>query len=502
MKLLTGALGREGSHESPELGATVPGGEEMHNWKEFKKGVYNYPICFPIPADAPPTVRAEFGSVTYKLKATVVRAGALTSNLVEDTDVIMIATPQDDDMEESENVIVERQWEEQMRYQVALSGKAFPIGGTIPFSVRLMPLAKCKVHRLSACLEEKTDYFALGKKVARHETPKRFFMLFVKQPEKLERIVPLLPIISSDVKAAINSPLAPLALKAAHDNPVPGSFEVDQEDDAVYASLMDPQGPWHLEKDLKVPDCATAIHFSTKHAKTNITVAHVLKVTIRVERGDDDALDAKGRRKQFDIIMCVVCYISVRALLTLFSETPIKILDCRVSSQLNSLPTYALINPLNPSGSPSVCSVHGDRPMAPLLARTTASTSGTYDPLAIAMGGTTRTAGFPSFGDAERGRPPLRQRHTPESVPLVPTHPNARHSGQENEDTLLERNIVYDRLISGQETEMGELPPTYGEAVRTGSRSQSRAGRSPRQSVVGVDEVDSRSGSRSQSRLR
>lgn len=55
----------------------------------------------------------------------------MTPNLVDDTEVTMIATPQEDDMEESENVIVERQWEEQMRYQIALSGKAFPIGGTM-----------------------------------------------------------------------------------------------------------------------------------------------------------------------------------------------------------------------------------------------------------------------------------------------------------------------------------------------------------------------------------
>jgi hypothetical protein len=94
-------------------------------------GVYNYPISFPIPVDSPPTVHAEFGSVVYRLKATVVRVGALTSNLVEDVEVTMIATPQEDDLEESENVIVERQWEEQMRYQIALHGKAFPIGGTM-----------------------------------------------------------------------------------------------------------------------------------------------------------------------------------------------------------------------------------------------------------------------------------------------------------------------------------------------------------------------------------
>jgi hypothetical protein len=94
-------------------------------------GTYNYPISFQVPLDAPPTIHAEFGSVTYKLKATVVRVGALTANLVEEVEVTMIATPQEDDLEESENVIVERQWEEQMRYQIALSGKAFPIGGTM-----------------------------------------------------------------------------------------------------------------------------------------------------------------------------------------------------------------------------------------------------------------------------------------------------------------------------------------------------------------------------------
>lgn len=144
MKALTGAfhLGDDGDGEQDD--------EPVHHWKEFRKGesdrsrvnskrevgltalgTYNYPISFQVPVDAPPTIHAEFGSVIYKLKATVVRVGALTPNLVEEIEVTMIATPQEDDLEESENVIVERQWEEQMRYQIALSGKAFPIGGTM-----------------------------------------------------------------------------------------------------------------------------------------------------------------------------------------------------------------------------------------------------------------------------------------------------------------------------------------------------------------------------------
>jgi hypothetical protein len=45
-------------------------------------------------------------------------------------------------------------------------------------------------------------------------------------------------------------------------------------------------------------------------------------------------------------------------------------------------------------------------------------------------------------------------------------------------DTLLERNIVFDRLMSGQESEQGESPPTYDEALQNRSRSRNPRGRS------------------------
>lgn len=46
-----------------------------------------------------------------------------------------------------------------------------------------------------------------------------------------------------------------------------------------------------------MPECATRINFSTHHEKANITVSHMLKIMLRVERGDDDFLDSKGKRK-------------------------------------------------------------------------------------------------------------------------------------------------------------------------------------------------------------
>ncbi|WVW86802.1 hypothetical protein I302_108857 [Kwoniella bestiolae CBS 10118] len=461
MKVLTDKLGL-GEHEDHH-------GEDVHNWKEFRKGTYNYPISFPIPVTAPPTIHAEFGSVSYRLKASVIRVGALTPNLTEDMEITMIAQPQEDDMEETENVIVERQWEEQMRYQITLGGKAFPIAGTIPISLRLMPLLKCKIHRLTVALEEKTDYFAQERKVARHETPKRFVLLFIKQPDYKERVEPLLPIISDDPNAAEQSPIAEMARQAVINNPPTDVFDLDRDpNDSMYAQLMEPTGPWHLEKELHVPDCASKIKFTTKHEQTNITVGHWLKVTIRVERGDDVALDSKGRRKQFDIII----------------ETPIKILDCRVNPQWNSLPTYSVLN-RGMMTTPGVCSIHGTK-------STTPNTSGT------ARGDTNNNL-ISTSSTVVQPESHIHRRGTADQPP----------NGENGEDTLLERNIVYDRLMSGQQTETGETPPSYGEAT-AGESSRGRQSVSTSRIVDQDDQSHgqimfstrgSGSGSRSRSRM-
>lgn len=170
-----------------------------------------------------------------------------------------------------------------------------------------MPLSKCKIYRLSAMIEgesrccddcehcltrcrnqsEKIDYFALDKRVARHEAVKRYPLMALKHDGKPPE--PLLPILSESTEAIWSSPLAAYAVQAMQGN--------DTEDDAV-ASLLDPVGPWYLDTTLQVPDCSSRIRFTSKHAKTNMSISHWLKLIIRVERGDDVAVDAKGRRKQ------------------------------------------------------------------------------------------------------------------------------------------------------------------------------------------------------------
>lgn len=119
-------------------------------------GVYTYPISFAIPVNAPPSIRVDYGSVIWKLKAVVHRPGAFTSKLTASQEITVVATPGEDDTEESESIIVERQWDIQMQYLIVISGRSFSVGGTMPISVTFMPWTKMKVHRISVIIEGRT----------------------------------------------------------------------------------------------------------------------------------------------------------------------------------------------------------------------------------------------------------------------------------------------------------------------------------------------------------
>jgi hypothetical protein len=169
-----------------------------------------------------------FGAVRYNLKATVQRVGALTSNLTAHTPVELISSPGDDDTEDTDSLVIERMWDLQMRYLVTLSGKvgqrcasfarghgltaaqSFPVGGRIPITIRLNPLSKVKLYRISALIEEKMSYYAHDRRIARHEGIKRFHLCKIEHPVGEDGIVwPLLPVDSERVDCLLDSPLSP-----------------------------------------------------------------------------------------------------------------------------------------------------------------------------------------------------------------------------------------------------------------------------------------------------
>ncbi|PWN41552.1 hypothetical protein IE81DRAFT_171581 [Ceraceosorus guamensis] len=269
--------------------------EAPSEWKEFKKGTYTYAISLPLPAALPPTLHADFGSNVYTLRGHVTRAGPLTPNLSDEREVVLVHAPDENANEENESIVVERTWEDTLGYAAVVSGRSFPVGAKIPVWFRLVALDKVRIHRIVATLEERTDYYAKGRRVARHEVPRRWTMLKLTPPEGHAA---LLPVISDDSDALDSHPLTPYAEAATHTWP-----EADREMRASSSlNLLDPQGPWELAAELQTPTCPPArINMSTNHKKSNIAVHHTVKLSIRVEKLKNSTALSKGKPQLFDI---------------------------------------------------------------------------------------------------------------------------------------------------------------------------------------------------------
>ncbi|KAF8581093.1 hypothetical protein K439DRAFT_1393126 [Ramaria rubella] len=410
---------REKEHKSAlsKLTAAVRLDEPSHvdNWKEFRKGTYTYPISFSIPSNSPPTVHCDFGAVIYRLKAVVHRPGALTSKLSATREVTLVASPADDDSEETHSIAVERQWDTQLRYLIALSGRSFPIGSHIPFNLTMVPMEKCKVYRLSVFLEEKTEYFIKNRQVTREQPIKRHELLAIRHTLTEKNSPPILPILPEHVSII---------------TPYIDSTSSSTIDEAL-STLMGP-GPWVLNHDLQLPTDCNKLHFTYKHKGSNISVSHILKIVFRVERGDDQFLDPKtGKRRLFDIVV----------------QTPIHILSCHCKPEWTLLPRYSLFesgpNEHLLGTSRPTCACSGDV-ISSLLTLPRAQVS---------------PAGTPS-----NSRPTTAEPRPNGSGSTVPFGHAEGHTTPVQH--LVDNSHQFARLMSGQESVLGEPPPRYQEALR------------------------------------
>lgn len=81
------------------------------------------------------------------------RPGPFNAKLAASREIIVVVSPTEEDTEASDNIIVERLWEQQMQYLISISGRSFYIGGTVPISFTMMPFTKVKIYRIAVFLE-------------------------------------------------------------------------------------------------------------------------------------------------------------------------------------------------------------------------------------------------------------------------------------------------------------------------------------------------------------
>ena len=167
-----------GKGESANGGTMVA----QKGYRTFTPGVYVYSFELPIDSRLPETISVDFGSVKYELEATVERAGAFRANLVGSKEVTLIRAPAEGSLEQVEPIAISRNWEDQLHYDIVISGKSFPLGAQVPIAFKLTPLAKVQCHRIKVIVTETVQYYTSNKRVHRLE-PMRKIQLFEKRAD-------------------------------------------------------------------------------------------------------------------------------------------------------------------------------------------------------------------------------------------------------------------------------------------------------------------------------
>jgi len=322
-------------------------------FKTFHPGVYEYPFELSIDNNSPETTNLPSASVKWTLECLVERSGTFKSNLSGSKEVLVVRSPSEDSLELVEPISISRKWEDQLHYDIIISGKSFPMGSKIPIAFKLTPLAKVQVHKLKVYVSENVEYFTNDKKVARRDThgQGRKILLLEKTAGK-----PLAKEYSgSEIRVLAGGELDPEARLRARaqaervrritgdSTPLPEPSENLLGD--LDLGLDHFSAATEIEMHVQLPTCEMMEKDPNKrmtHDCTwkNVNVHHwikvcfpfqlkesalvdVLQIVMRISRKDGD--DPEAKRRHFEISI----------------DSPLTILNCRATRDNLALPQYS-----------------------------------------------------------------------------------------------------------------------------------------------------------------
>jgi hypothetical protein len=262
-------------------GDPAPGGTTVaqKGYRTFAPGDYVYSFELPLDSRIPETINVELGTVKYELEAIVERSGAFRANLVGTKEVTLIRAPSEGCLEQVEPIAISRKWEDQLHYDIVISGKSFPLGAQVPIAFKLTPLAKVQCHRIKIFLTENVQYYTANRKIHRNE-PIRKIQLFEKRADS--HSVSAYP--GSKMRITAGGGIAYDGRDAA----ARGDEDVPRDTTSLLGNLEGEQnvGPTEMEFSVQLPSCSTMkakdkyqrIHFDTTYQ--GIQVHHWIKVGV------------------------------------------------------------------------------------------------------------------------------------------------------------------------------------------------------------------------------
>jgi hypothetical protein len=262
-------------------GDTIGAGPSVaqKGFKVFHPGDYVYNFELPLDSRLPESIAVDLGCVKYELEALVERSGAFRANLVGTKELTMIRAPTEGSLEQTEPIAISRNWEDQLHYDIVISGKSFPLGSTVPIAFKLTPLAKVQCHRIKVFVTENIQYFTSNKRVHRLE-PTRKVQLFEKRADG--------PSVSSYPGSSIRITAGGGIPYDHREAAARGEESVPRDTTNLLGNLDSDSvsiGPTEMEFSVQLPSCALMkermkserLHFDTTYS--NIQVNHWIKVS-------------------------------------------------------------------------------------------------------------------------------------------------------------------------------------------------------------------------------
>lgn len=255
------------------------GNHAQRNYRMFPVGDYLYSFEFPVDGSLPETIKTDLGFVRYDLEAIVERSGAFRPNLTGTLEVPVIRTPAESSLEQVEPIAISRNWEDQLHYDIVISGKSFPLGTQIPIAFKLTPLAKVECHRIKVFVTENTQHWTADKSVHRLQPAKKV-LLFEKRADSAS---------TSTYPGSVMRVTAGGGIDWDHrEAAARGEEFVDRRRTSLLGCLNSEMGigPTELEFSVQLPSChemkhrpeSQRLHFDTTYE--NIQISHWIKVRI------------------------------------------------------------------------------------------------------------------------------------------------------------------------------------------------------------------------------
>lgn len=166
------------SHELVNQHEAILKGYRVFNPAEY---VYNFELM--LPQRLPETLKCNFGQVRWGFNLCIERHGTFKPNLTAHKEVPLLRTLGPSNLEGSEPIVINRDWEDILHYEIIIAGKAFAIGQRFNVAFALVPLAKVKCHRIRVYITEHTEYFCRNHRIHRVEPSHKFLLMERKSPD-------------------------------------------------------------------------------------------------------------------------------------------------------------------------------------------------------------------------------------------------------------------------------------------------------------------------------